>query len=269
MPEPGPGGPVDAPRQAAATPVEPSGREDIDGRARLLAALRKPGSRGQLVAGLLLAAVGFAAVTQVQANRKDDTYVGARQGDLIQLINTLSLASDRAEAQITKLEKTRDALGNDTQARRTALLRARQQADTLGILAGTMPAEGPGVRVTVSDKNTGVGTNQLIDGLQELRDAGAEVIELNHSVRVVASTYLEDTTGGGVLADGTPLGPPYVIDAIGDPHTLATALDFTGGFISEIRGVGGTVTVQRLATVQITSLHKVQAPKYAEPGLTR
>ncbi len=44
-----------------------------------------------------------------------------------------------------------------------------------------MPAEGPGIRVTVKDPASGaaVGTNQLINGLEELRDAGAEVIEIN------------------------------------------------------------------------------------------
>jgi uncharacterized protein YlxW (UPF0749 family) len=245
-----------------------AGQAPQDGRARLLSALRRPGSRGQLVAGLLLAILGFAAVTQVQANGKDDAYIGARQGDLVQYINSLALASDRAETQITQLQATRDSLGNDTQARRTALARARKQADSLGILAGTVPAAGPGVRVTVEDKSTGVGTNQLIDGLQELRDAGAEVIELNDTVRVVAQTSLQDTTGGGVLVDGTRLRPPYVIDAIGDPQTLATALDFTGGFISEVKGVGGTVTVRRMQQVEITTVKKLQAPRYAEPGST-
>jgi uncharacterized protein YlxW (UPF0749 family) len=245
-----------------------AGQAPQDGRARLLSALRRPGSRGQLVAGLLLAILGFAAVTQVQANGKNDAYIGARQGDLVQYINSLALASDRAETQITQLQATRDSLGNDTQARRTALARARKQADSLGILAGTVPAAGPGVRVTVEDKSTGVGTNQLIDGLQELRDAGAEVIELNDTVRVVAQTSLQDTTGGGVLVGGTRLRPPYVIDAIGDPQTLATALDFTGGFISEVKGVGGTVTVRRMQQVEITTVKKLQAPRYAEPGST-
>lgn len=259
-------GPMDDPVH---DPVHEPVNEPVDGRARLLAALRRPGSRGQAVAALLLAALGFAAVVQVQANDKDDAYIGARQGDLIQYINSLSLASDRAETQITALQETRDSLGNDTDARRTALALARKQADTLGILAGTLPAEGQGVRVTVSDKSTGVGTNQLIDGLQELRDAGAEVIEFNDTVRVVAQTSLQDTTGGGVVVDTVPLKPPYVIDAIGDPQTLATALDFTGGFISEVRGVGGTVTVERLETVEIASVRRVGTPRYAEPGPTR
>ena len=46
---------------------------------------------------------------------------------------------------------------------------------------------------------------------------------------------------------------PYVIDAIGDPHTLATALDFDGGFIEEVESVGGEVQVEELDNVEIAS----------------
>jgi uncharacterized protein YlxW (UPF0749 family) len=247
----------------------PGERTDrADGRARLMAALSRPRSRGQAVAGMLLAVLGFAAVTQVQSNNRDDKYLGARQGDLIQYINNLSLASQRAENEIAKLQRTRDSLGNVTEARRTALVRARQEAATLGILAGTVPAEGPGVRVTVTDPGTGtgVGTNQMINGLQELRDAGAEVMEINDKVRVVAQTALEDSARGGLVVDGTQLRAPYTIDAVGDPHTLATALNFTGGFVSEVRGVGGRVSVAELDRVTVTSVRRPQAPSYATPG---
>jgi len=251
----------------AAEPGSDAGPRPVDGRGRLLAALRRPGSRGQAVAALLLAVLGFAAVTQVRANGRDDSYVGARQGDLIQYINSLSLASQRAENEIAKLQKTRTSLGNDSQARRTALAQAKQRATTLGILAGTIPAQGPGIRVTVTSGGTAVGTNQLIDGLEELRDAGAEVIEINDRVRVVAQTSLKDTTQGAVVVDGTTLEPPYVIDAIGDPHTLATALDFADGFIAEVKSVGGKVKVtERKATdgIEVASVRTVKAPTYAK-----
>jgi uncharacterized protein YlxW (UPF0749 family) len=211
--------------------------------------------------------LGFAAVTQVHANDRDDAYVGARQGDLIQYINNLSLASQRTETEIAKLQETRDALRDDTESRRTALEVARQQADTLGILAGTLPAVGPGVRITLSGSSAGVGTNQLLNGLQELRDAGAEVIEINDQVRVVAQTSLSDTPGG-VLVDGEVLRAPYVIDAIGDPHTLSTAMDFTGGFISEVRDVGGKVAVEKRDRVEIVSVREPSAPTYAKPTST-
>ena len=259
-----------APEPGPEAPDQETGRAPVDGRSRLLAALRRPGSRGQVVAAVLLAVLGFAAVTQVRANGRDQNYVGARQGDLIQLINNLSLAQQRAQTEIAKLQRTRSSLGNDTQARQTALERAKQQAGTLGILAGTLPAEGPGIRVTVTDpaSGAGVGSNQLINGLQELRDAGAEVIEINDSVRVIAQTSIVDSPGGGVVIDGKRVKAPYTIDAIGDPRTLATALDFTGGFNDEVNGVGGKVEVKQLQNLRINSVRKAVKPRYAQPGST-
>jgi uncharacterized protein YlxW (UPF0749 family) len=247
----------------------PAPRRPADGRSRLVTALRHPTARGQLVAGALLAVLGFAAVTQVRSNERDDSFVGARQGDLIQYINNASLASRRAEVEIAQLQETRESLGNDTEARRTALDLARRQADTLGILAGTVPAVGPGIRATVTGGGTGVGSDQLLNGLQELRDAGAEVIEINGSVRVVAQTSLQDTANGGVLVDGTALEPPYVIEAIGDPSDLSVALDFTGGFVSDVQSVGGKVTVDELDKVDITSIRKPRPAEYAEPASSR
>ena len=240
-----------------------------DGRARLLGALRRPSSRGQATVAVLLAVLGFAAVTQVKANDKDDQYVGARQGDLVQYINNLSLASQRTEAEIARLEQTRDALRSDTRSRRTAVERAQQQADTLGIMAGSVPVVGSGVRVTVTDEKGGVGSNQLLEGLEELRDAGAEAIELNNRVRVVAQSSLKDVDGG-VLVDGKVLRAPYVIEAIGSPHDLATALDFKGGFIDEVQrpDVDGKVETQETDKVEISTVVEPAAPQYAKPGAT-
>jgi uncharacterized protein YlxW (UPF0749 family) len=240
-----------------------------DGRARLREALRRPSSRGQVIVAVLLAVLGFAAVTQVKANDKDDQYVGARQGDLVQYINNLSLASQRTEAEIARLQQTRDALRSDTRSRRTAVERAQQQADTLGIMAGTVPVVGSGVRVTVTDEKGGVGSNQLLEGLEELRDAGAEAIELNNRVRVVAQSSLKDVDGG-VLVDGKVLRAPYVIEAIGSPHDLATALDFKGGFIDEVQrpDVDGKVQTQETDRVEISTVVEPAAPQYAQPGGT-
>jgi uncharacterized protein YlxW (UPF0749 family) len=248
-------------------PQDAARQQSPDGRRRLIAALRRPSGGGQLVAGVLLAVLGFAAVTQVRSNGRDDDYVGARQGDLIQYINTLSLASRRAETEISELQETRESLGNDTEARRTALTLARRQADTLGILAGTVPAVGPGIRATVTG-GTSVGSDQLLNGLQELRDAGAEVIELNGRVRVVAQTSLQDAPDGAVV-DGTLLRQPYVIEAIGDPHDLAVALDFAGGFVAAVEDAGGKVEVTERDKVDISSVRRPEAPVYAEPDANR
>ena len=236
-----------------------------DGRDRLIESLRRPGSRGQITAGLLMLVLGFAAVVQVQSNSNDAAYVGARQDELISLINSLSLASQRAENEIAELEQTRNSLLNDTQARRTALERARQRADELGILAGTLPAVGPGVQVTVRDPDNAVGSNHLINGIQELRDAGAEAIELNQSVRVVAQTSLRDGPNGGIVVDGEQINAPYIIEAIGAPHTLASALDLRRGFTDEVESVGAGVTTARSDRVDISSVREPPDSQYADP----
>ena len=237
---------------------------EVTGRDRLVAALRKP-SRGQAVVGVLLAVLGFAGVVQVQANDRDQNFVGARQSDLIALISTLALATDRAEAEIAELEETRESLQDDADSTQTALAVARERVETLGILAGTVPAVGPGVRVTVESRTGTLGTDQLLNGLEELRNAGAEAIEINDTVRVVAQTGLVDSPTEGLLIDGNPVQAPYVIEVIGDPYTLSTALDFDGGFIEEVEAVDGVVRVEELDAVEIASTSRVPEPTFAEP----
>jgi len=244
------------------TPTAPA----PSGRDRLFAALRKPGSRGQVTAAVLLAIVGFAGVVQVRANEADDTYAGMRQADLFQILDSLAAASQRAEQEIARLEQDRNALQTSTDSRRAALEQAQQQADVLGILAGTLPAAGPGVRVTVGDPSGTVGTDQILNGLQELRNAGAEAIEINDTVRVVARTAVADGETG-IVVDGQQLSAPYTIDAIGNPETLAAALDFTGGFIDDVEGeaIGGTVVVEQVENLEVATTREPGQPEYAEP----
>ncbi|MDP9444896.1 MAG: DUF881 domain-containing protein [Actinomycetota bacterium] len=98
-----------------------------------------------------------------------------------------------------------------------------------------------------------------------MRDAGAEAIELNDRVRVVAQTAFRDVPGG-VHVDGTVLRPPYVVEVIGDPHTLREAMVFPGGVQDEVEQLQGTATVARRAAVRITSLHRYASPQYARPA---
>jgi uncharacterized protein YlxW (UPF0749 family) len=249
----------------AGTPVE-------EPRRRALRELAHPRwSRGQAVVAVLLAGLGFAAAVQVRANDSDENFTGARQADLISLINSLNLAADRARAEVAELERTRDQLRGSTDDDTAALRLAREQEQTWGILAGTLPVRGPGVRITVDPRGAGVGTDQILNGLQELRDAGAESIEINDRVRVVAQSAITDTAGGGervpgISVDGVALQPPYVIDAIGDPDTLDAGVDFQGGFITGVEEVGGAVRVERAQRIDIASLHAAARLRYATPA---
>ena len=139
---------------------------------------------------VLLGIVGFAAITQVRAYEVDDTYAGYREQALIDVLNGLAGTSQRAQAEITRLERTRDDLQSSTSARQAALDQAREQADTLDILAGTVPVTGPGIRITIEEVDGPVDIDSLLDTVQELRNAGAEAMQFNGEVRVVAQTVV-------------------------------------------------------------------------------
>jgi uncharacterized protein YlxW (UPF0749 family) len=236
------------------------------GRDRLLASLKRPRSRGQITAAVLLAVVGFASVVQVQAQERNNDYDGMREEDLVQLLNSLASASQRAENEIAQLEQTRSSLRSDTDSRQAALAQARERATVLGILAGTLPAVGKGVVVRVQDPEGKVGIDQLLNGVQELRDSGAEAFEINDTVRVIAQTSFEDGEDG-IIVDGTQLAPPYTIEVIGDPHTLERALNIYGGFVEDIEGptIGGRVIIEQSENVEVASLAQAREPEYAEP----
>lgn len=245
-------------------PTDEVAEEQLEARSRLKRALLHPG-RGQVVVAVLLAVLGAAAVTQVRIAGRDDDYAGLRQADLIQALNGLQAASRRAEQDINDLEETRDSLRDSNDRTATALQQAREEMEALGVLAGTLAARGPGVRITVTLPDSSLSLNYLLDGIEELRDAGAEAMEINDKVRVVAQTSFE-AADGGINVDGRVLEAPFTIDAIGDPEGLTTALRFPGGFVDDISLDEGEVAIKQSDDIEVTVRRKPVEPRYAEPG---
>jgi uncharacterized protein YlxW (UPF0749 family) len=215
------------------------------------------------VVAVLLAVLGAAAVTQVRIAGRDDDYAGLRQADLIQALNGLQAATRRTEQDISDLQATRDSLRDSNDKTAAALAQARQELVTLGILAGTTPAHGSGVRITVTVPDSHLSLNYLLDGIEELRDAGAEAMEINDKVRVVAQTSFEAATGG-IDVDGRVLKSPFTIDVIGDPDSLTTALKFPGGFVDDVSLDEGKVSIKQSQRIEVEVTRTPTEPRYAE-----
>ena len=235
----------------------------LRGRQRLLDALRKP-TRRQGVVGVLMAVFGFAFVTQVSSFGVDDTYSGYRQQALIDVLDGLSGTTQRAEAEIARLEETREDLRNDSSAEQAALEEARRETQTLEVLTGVVPVTGPGIRVTITEDTGQVDIDSMLDTVQEMRTAFAEAMQFNGQVRVVAQTSFEDGPGG-IYVDGTLLEPPYVLDVIGDPHTLHGGLTFPEGPIDQLELDGAKVEVEELDSLDIESTTEPQRLEFSQP----
>ncbi|MCL7430495.1 DUF881 domain-containing protein [Streptomyces sp. YS415] len=241
----------------------PQPQPEVTGRQRLAKGLWPPRvSRAQLIVALLLFGLGFGLAVQVASNSDgDDALRGARQEDLVRILDELDDRTQRLEDEKQGLEKQRDELENSSnqaeEARRQTLEKERQ----LGILAGTVAAQGPGIAVTIDDTKGTVEADMLLDAIQELRAAGAEAIQVN-GVRVVAGTYLTDS-GNSVSVDGNKINAPYRFKVIGKPQDLEPALNIPGGVVQTLEKEQAVVTVERSDKIVVDALRAAEQPDYA------
>lgn len=223
------------------------------GRRRLWHAVRHP-AREQVAVAIILAALGFAATIQLRDTADESSYSGLRESELIVVLDGLTGTAEQVRAEIARLEETRADLLTESSARGAALNEATQREQSLNILAGLVKVTGPGLRVAITPGAGPVSVGALLDTVQELRTAGAEAIEFNDSVRVVAQSSF-DSSEVGIELDGVLLRPPFVIDVIGDPHVLRTALNFSDGPIEILETVdGATVAVEEVSSVSVDSV---------------
>ena len=232
--------------------------------------------RVDVAVAVLLGLLGFAAVVQVRATQEDGPLAAARQEDLVQILDDLDNRNERLRAEVAALERTERQLTSGTGRTQAALQEARRRAQLLGVLAGTVPASGPGVRLTMTDPDGALRPDVLLDALEELRAAGAEAVQVEGStpagggrdaqVRVVASTAFVAGESGGVVVDGELLLPPYRFVVIGDAATLVSALRIPGGVVDNVEQFGGRAVLERSSSLQVGALRRLEPPRYARPA---
>lgn len=224
--------------------------------------LRPRATPAQALTGVLCVMLGFAIAVQV---RQTDTasLSTMRESELVSLLDQTTRQADELQDQVSELERTQQELRSGSSSREAALDAATRSAAAQGILSGRLPAEGPGVTVTVRDPDAQVSALTLLNLLEELRNAGAEAVQLNDQ-RLTASSYVLGTDAG-IEVDGTLLSPPYRWVAIGDPDTIATALAIPGGALAKVQIDGGQASVQTQDLVEVTATRTVPEPQHATP----
>ncbi|MFF3873840.1 DUF881 domain-containing protein [Streptomyces sp. NPDC001978] len=251
--------PASAPEEGQAESPEPA----LTGRQRLVKGLWPPRvSRAQLIVALLLFGLGFGLAVQVASNSDSDSALrGARQEDLVRILDELDDRTQRLEDEKTGLEKQREELQSSSDQASEARRQTDEKERQLGILTGTVAAQGPGITMTIDDTKGTVQSDMLLDAIQELRAAGAEAIQVN-GVRVVAGTYLTDS-GKTVSVDGNKINAPYRFKVIGKPQDLEPALNIPGGVVQTLEKEQATVTVERSTKIVVDALRAAKQPDYA------
>ena len=218
--------------------------------------------RRQVVVGLICVLLGFAVVGTAQTNDTTGVLATARESDLIQILDDLTQRRGRLEDETRALTSARDQLLSGSPEQVIAQTRAR--VDALSILAGTVPVYGPGIVIRLADPQGVLDASVILDTVQELRDAGAEAIDINGR-RIVVNTWFADGRAGGVSISGVVVNAPYVITAIGEGDTMAAALRIPGGVADAVNAAGGRFSAQTSTDMTIASIVSPQTPRYAAP----
>lgn len=229
-------------------------------RARI--AMKPRNTKRQITVGIICVLLGFITVSSVQNNSTADALATARESDLVAILDDVTQRRERLERETRQLTSAREQLlaGSAEQV----IAQTRERVRALSVLAGTVPVFGPGIVVQLSDPSGVIGADILLNAVQELRDAGAEAIDINGQ-RVVVNTWFEDGRIRGVNVSGTIIRPPYTITVIGDANALAPALRIPGGIADAVRASGARFALSQLENVTIDSIVQPSKPRYAAP----
>ena len=212
--------------------------------------------------------LGIGIVTQVRDTKSGDGLDAARPSDLLSILDRLHQREAALRQEISTLEQSLDSMESEGDNSEAALSEAQARLAALQIQVGAVPATGPGVAVVIDDPRQGVDADVLLDLMQELRAAGAEAIQIGgggRDVRIGVDSWI--TGGAGeIKVDGAAVAAPYTVTAIGDPPTLATALNIPGGVVDTVRRADGETSVSTLDPAVISALRDPIVPRKGSPG---
>lgn len=215
-------------------PLDPSYAEEADRRR----SVGLPPSTGFRTPLLVIAAIviGFLLVTAALTLRVPATAASKERAQLVERIHERQDTGDRRARQVVALRSQIDRL--QSRALAGADQAVADRVHRAEFAAGTVPATGPGLQLTVDDaaqqpaaadgdanprtnaQDTGgrVVSRDLQFLVNSLWEAGAEAISIGGQ-RLTAQSAIR-FAGQAILVDYRPLTRPYVITAIGDPDTM-------------------------------------------------
>ncbi|MCB0900770.1 MAG: DUF881 domain-containing protein [Candidatus Nanopelagicales bacterium] len=216
--------------------------------------------RRQWAVAIVCVLIGVGAVAVVRGQQPDEFLASAREPDLVRLLDDLQARQTRLDGEILRLQSAEQRLRTGTSAE--ALQETQKRADALRVLAGTTPVKGPGIKLRVDGRDAFFASD-LLNTVQELRDAGAEAIEVN-GIRVVVNTWFADEAEG-ISVSGTRVQSPFLLTAIGDPATMATAMRIPGGIADTVKSQDGSLVITERDEVEILSTVNLPEP---DPNVT-
>jgi len=217
---------------------------------------------------LVAIALGFMISLQAQTQKNvsaAEQISAERMGQMKSVLTNSQAQNTRLQEEhqflLKQLDEARKKVGTDPQ-----LLAQLKQ---LQIFEGTQAVEGPGIQISIDDRNKKalypLSPDDIARLINTLKFAGAEAISINGQ-RIVSTTAIVLSGNSTILVNTIPInrseGVPYELDAIGNQDTL---LDYFSKLEAPgLKKYGLTVSITR-KTVLIPSYKGTYTFVHANP----
>jgi len=173
--------------------------------------------------------LGLLLVAQFRTRQMtDSSLLFASSADQLLIIGSLVENNTRLREEMETLE---EQLSEYQQAAGRAVLETLvEEVNNVRIINGLVEVSGAGVEVSLDGS---IGVLDVQDLINELRNAGAESLAINGE-RLTLYSVIAGAEDGGMTVNGGALSRPYVLQAIGQPETMETALLRSGGLIATL-----------------------------------
>lgn len=183
----------------------------------------------QLSLTILCFVLGLLLMAQFRTQRMTSrALLSASTADQLAIISSLVENNARLREEMEALE---EQLSEYQQATGRAVLGPLvEELNKVKIINGLVEVSGSGVEVSIDGP---IGVLDVQDLINELRNVGAEALTINGE-RLTLYSVVASTEAGAITVNATQLSRPYILQAIGQPETMETALLRRGGLIATL-----------------------------------
>lgn len=208
---------------------------------------------GIIISFIFFILFGIMAGTHLNANirgQEDSLNPSSNRETEAQEVADLKKTNEEMKLRIEELAIQVEAYEKEWATENIILKKLRNDVNHYKMLAGHSPAIGPGVTITLEGmlgENIAPiieGNSYLITLINELKYFNAEVLAINGQRLTGRSEIV--FAGNHINVNGTPIAPPYQIEAIGNTKRLKRYVEH-GTFIFEMMNGDGIKTTVEFA----------------------
>jgi uncharacterized protein YlxW (UPF0749 family) len=220
--------------------------------------------RNQLTIAAVAFLLGLLVVVQLRAQAGSTGLASLSAQDLTVLVANLNERNDQLAREVDSLDRELGTLDSNQSRGDASIDEIRADLARVRAYAGLDPVAGPGVTISVNGPIDGAGVEDIVN---ELRTAGCEAIAAGDTRLVPGVVIVGDP--GAATVDGTALGDPFEIQAIGASEQLVGSLTRSGGVIAQLAATEPEVTivVTPMDNLDLPATERDLQPSHGHPRL--